>query len=142
MLKNSDLSEMSLLSAKKQGVSAATKRNRSDFEGDYRQEIPKYSKNLNNETRKQQQSKVLMPISSDLLAQENKEKIMDSNLAHSSYNDVFVNELKQRMLMKSDQIQKCKRISEKVDIYLEQDEKYADSFALKDVQKSVNDGNF
>ena len=139
MLKNSDLSELSLLSVKKP-LSVPIKRNRSDFESDYRQQIITNPKNLSFQSKKLQ-SKNIMPITSEQLSLQTKEKILDSNINHSSYNDVFVNEMKQKLLAKSDQIHKCKRISEKVDIYLEQDEKFTDCKALKDVQRSLNDGN-
>lgn len=136
MIRDSELSQFSLISCKK-STSFPLRRNRAEFENDYRQEITQKSKILNPD------SKVLQPKTLNLeqISLETKQKLMDSNISHSSYNDVYINELKQHLILKSNQIQKYRRISEKIDTFLEQDEKYADCKTLKDVRKSLNDGN-
>ena len=142
MIKNSSLSELSLVSNKKEP--SAIKRSRAELEVDYRQEMKK-SQNLTTNTFFATAMPAMIPRKyEEQTVNDVKQKAMEANmnLPQTSHNDAYVNEIKQKILLKSDLIHKCKRVSEKVDIYLEQDEKYADTKMLKDVQKSINDGFF
>ena len=152
MIKNSHLSDYSLISSKKAPPST-NKRTRAEFETDYRQGINKNPQNVNLSSFFSTTLPSLKPINDEIVpsfpskqeifpGNEIKQKAIEANLnlPQTSHNDAYVNQIKQKMLLKSDLIHKCKRVSEKVDIYLEQDEKYADTKMLKDEKKSINDG--
>lgn len=148
------MSDYSLISSKKAPPSAH-KRTRAEFETDYRQAITKSPQKGSIGAFFLTTLPSLQPIKDEVVpilpskqemfpGNEIKQKAMEANLnlPQTSHNDAYVNQIKQKMLLKSDLIHKCKRVSEKVDIYLEQDEKYADTKMLKDEKKSINDGFF
>lgn len=141
MLKNSNLSELSLLSSKKPAPSAS-KRNRTEFETDYTQDFANQTKKPINEPLRA--SKILnAPIMGNSLSLEANDKTIDPKIHISSIKNSGIEEVKTRWLKKSDQIYCCKRISDKLDNYLEHDEIFADVKNLKDEingPKSMNDG--
>lgn len=143
MLKNPNLSEFSLLSSKKPYPSS-TKRNRSDFEKDYTQEIIKNPLKTVSDVSRMPSKMTNKTILQTQKPFELKDpKIMDSQITLPSNKIAGIEEVKKRWLSKSDQLFRCRRISEKLDNYLEHDETFADAKSLKDETsgpKNIYDG--
>lgn len=142
MLKNPDLSEFSLLSSKKPYPSSS-KRNRSDFEKDYTQEIMKNPLKPVSEASRipSKANKTILQVQKPFELKD--PKIMDSQITLPSNKIAGIEEVKKRWMSKSDQLYRCRRISEKIDNYLEHDEIFADAKSLKDETsgaKNIYDG--